>query len=79
MLSIVNTWGHMQYFFKSCLVIAYTGLCSVSLMRMQWRPVPQQINAKLRNSYNALVYITNIFMQFAWQGFLTIIWWQLFF
>jgi hypothetical protein len=35
MLSIVDTWGRMQYFFKSCLAIVATGFCSVSLTRMR--------------------------------------------
>ncbi len=60
MLSNVSTLGHTQYFFKSCLAIATTGLCSVSLLRMYWPLVPQnRTNAMLRNSYDALVYIAN--------------------
>jgi hypothetical protein len=43
MLSIVYTWGRMQYFFKSCLATVTTGFCSVSLTRMHWHPVPQEI------------------------------------
>jgi hypothetical protein len=43
MLSIVNTWGCMQYFVESCFAIVTTGFCSVSLTRMHWHPVPQQI------------------------------------
>jgi hypothetical protein len=51
MLSNVSIWRHMQYFFKSCLAIATTGLCSVSLMRMHWRLVPQnRTNAILHNN-----------------------------
>ncbi len=34
MWSIVDTWGRMQYFFKSCSAIVTTGFCSVSLTRM---------------------------------------------
>jgi hypothetical protein len=34
MLSIVYTWGCMQYFFKSYLAIVTTGFGSVSLMRI---------------------------------------------
>jgi hypothetical protein len=60
MLSNVTTWGRMQYFFKSCLAIVTTGLCSVSLMRTHWPLVSQnKTNAMLRNNYDALVYITN--------------------
>jgi hypothetical protein len=43
MLSIVDAWECMQYFFQSCFAIATTGNCSVSLTRMHWHPVPQQI------------------------------------
>ncbi len=43
MLSIIDTWGRMQYFFKSCFAIVTTGFCSVSLTRMHWDPPPQQI------------------------------------
>jgi hypothetical protein len=42
MLSIVDTWGCMQYFFKSCFAIRTTSFCSVSLTRMHWHLVPQQ-------------------------------------
>jgi hypothetical protein len=34
MLSIVDTWGHLQHFFKSCFAIVTTSFCSVSLTRM---------------------------------------------
>ncbi len=44
MLSIVDTWGRMQYFFKTCFAIVTTGFCLVSLTRMHWHPVPQEIN-----------------------------------
>ncbi len=43
MLSIVDTWGCMQYFFKSCFSIVTTGFCLVSLTWMHWHPVPQEI------------------------------------
>ncbi len=48
MLSIVDTWGCMQYFLKSCFAIATSGFCSVSLTRMHWHPFPQ----KIKQSYN---------------------------
>ncbi len=48
MLSIVDTWGHMQYFLKSCFAKVTTGFCSVSLTRMDWHPVPK----KMKQSYN---------------------------
>ncbi len=47
MLSIIDTWGHMNYFFKSGFVIATTGFSSVSLMQMNWCLVPQQIKCKV--------------------------------
>ncbi len=44
MLSIVDTWGCIQHFFKSCLAIVTIGFCSVTLTRMHWHPVPQEIS-----------------------------------
>ncbi len=70
MLSNVNTWGHMQYFFKSCLAIATTSLCSVRLMRMHWCLVLQnRWNAMLCNINSALVYITNGKAIVYWKSF----------
>ncbi len=57
MLPIVDTWGHMQYFFKSCFAMVTTGFCSVSLTRMHWHLVPQEIKQSYTN--NALVYNIN--------------------
>ncbi len=59
MLSIVDTWGRMQYFFKSCFAIVTTGFCSVSLMRMHWHKVPQEIKQSYTKNYDALVYNIN--------------------
>ncbi len=76
MLSNVSTWGCMQYFFKFCLAIATTGLCSVSLMRMHWCLIPQnRTNTMLRNNYNALVYTDKLFPK---KGFFPIVRWRLF-
>ncbi len=43
-LSIVDTWGRIQHFFKSCLAIVTIGFCSATLTRMHWHPVPQEIS-----------------------------------
>ncbi len=59
MLSIVDTWGCIQHFFKSCFAIVTIGCCSVSLTRMQWHPVPQKIKQSYTKNYNALVYNIN--------------------
>jgi hypothetical protein len=39
MLSAVDTWGHLQYFVKSCFAVATTSFCSV-LMKDALRPGP---------------------------------------
>ncbi len=72
MLSIVDTWGHMQYFFKSCFAIVTTSFCSVSLTRMHWHPVvPQEIKQSYTKNYNALVYtIKQARQSFSQQGFM---------
>ncbi len=44
MLSIVDTWGHIQHSFNSCFAIVTIGFCSVSLTRMHWHPVPQKLS-----------------------------------
>ncbi len=67
MLPIVYTWGCMQYFFKSCFAIVTPGVCSVSLMRMHWHPVPQEIKQSYTKNCNALVYNTNQVRQFFFQ------------
>ncbi len=59
MLSIVDTWGRIQYFIKSCLAIVTIGFCSVSLTRMHWHPVPQKIKQSYTKNYNTLVYNIN--------------------
>jgi hypothetical protein len=38
MLSTVDTWGRMQYFFKPSFAIATTSFCSVSLMEDELTP-----------------------------------------
>ncbi len=43
MLSVVDTWGRIQHFLKSCLAIVTISFSSVSLTRMHWHPVPQKI------------------------------------
>jgi hypothetical protein len=58
MLSIVDTWGCIQHFFKSCLAIVTIGFYSVSLTRMHWHPVPQKKQSYTKN-YNILVYNIN--------------------
>ncbi len=58
-LSMVNIWGRIQHFFKSCLAIVTISFCSVSLMRMHWHPVLQKIKQKLHENYNTLVYNIN--------------------
>ncbi len=71
MLSIVDTRGHIQHFFKSCLAIVTIGCCSVSLTRMHWHPVPQKIKQSYTKNYNALVYNINQARQsFSQQGFM---------
>ncbi len=47
MLSIVDTWGRIQHFFKFCFAIVTTGFCSVSLTRMHRHPVPQKIKTTM--------------------------------
>ncbi len=59
MLSIVNTWGCIQHFVKSCLAIVTISFCSVSLMRMHWHPVPQKVKQSYTKNYNTLVYNIN--------------------
>ncbi len=59
MLSIVDTWGCIQHFFKSCLAIVTMGFCSVSLTRMHWHPVPQKVKQSYTKNYNTLVYNIN--------------------
>ncbi len=71
MLSIVDTWGRIQHFFKSCYAIGTIGCCSVSLPRMHWHPVPQKIKQSYTKNYNALVYNINQAKQsFSQQGFM---------
>ncbi len=43
MLSIVDTWGCIQYFFESCFAIVTTSFYLVSLTKMHWHLVPQEI------------------------------------
>jgi hypothetical protein len=70
MLSILDTWGCMQYLFKSCSAIVTTSFCSVSLTRMHWHLVPQKIKQNYTKNYNALVYNINQKKQsFSQQGF----------
>ncbi len=59
MSSIVDTWGHIQNFFKSCFAIVTIGCCSVSLSRMHWHRVPPKIKQSYTNNYDALVYNIN--------------------
>jgi hypothetical protein len=59
MLSIVDTWGCMQYFFKSCFAMVTTSFCSVSLTRMHWHLVSQGTKQSYTKNYNALVYNIN--------------------
>ncbi len=60
MLPIVDRWGGIQHFFKSCLVAIVTiGFCSVSLTRMHWYPLPQKIKQSYTKNYNTLVYNIN--------------------
>ncbi len=55
-LSIVDTWGCIQHFFKSWFAIIVTiGFCSVSLTRMHWHLVSQKIKQSYTKNYNALV------------------------
>ncbi len=72
MLSIVDTWGRIQHFFKSCFAIVTIGsCCSVSLTRMHWHPIPQKIKQSYTKNYNALVYNINQTRQpFSQQGFM---------
>ncbi len=71
MLSIVDTWGHIQHFFKSCFAIVTIGCCSVSLTRMHWHPAPQKIKQSYTKSYDALVHNINQARQsFFRQGFM---------
>ncbi len=70
MLSIVDTWGYIQHFFKSCLAIVTISFCSVSLTRMHWYPVPQKMRQSYTKNYDALVYYINQARQsFSQQGF----------
>ncbi len=59
MLSIVDTWGRIQHFFKSRFSIVTISFCSVSLIRMHWHPVPQKIKQSYTKNYDALVYNIN--------------------
>jgi hypothetical protein len=70
MLSIVDTWGRIQHFFKSCFAIVIIGCCSVSLMRMHWHPVPQKIKQSCTKNYDALVYNSNQARQSFSRGFM---------
>jgi hypothetical protein len=70
MFSIVDTWGFIQHFFKSCLAIVTIGFCSVSLTRMHWHPVPQKIKQSYTKNYDTLVYNINQARQsFSRRGF----------
>ncbi len=70
MLSIVDTWGRIQHFFKFCLAIVTIGFCSVSLMRMHWHLVPQKIKQSYTKNYHTLVYNINQARQsFSQHGF----------
>jgi hypothetical protein len=67
MLSIVDTWGCIQHFFKSCIAILTIGSCSVSLTRMHWHLVPPQ---KIMQSYTKNYHNINHARQsFSQQGF----------
>ncbi len=68
-LSIVDTWGCIQHFFKSCLAIVTIGCCSVSLRRVHWHPVPKKKKQSYTKNYNALVYnINQVRKSFSQQG-----------
>ncbi len=70
MFSIVDIWGRIQHFFKSCLAIVTIGFCSVGLTRMHWLPAPQKIKQSYTKNYNTLVYNINQARQsFSQQGF----------
>ncbi len=70
MLSIVDTWGRIQHFFKSCFAIVTIGFCSVSLTRMHWHLVPQKIKQSYTKNYDALIYNINQTRQyFSQRGF----------
>jgi hypothetical protein len=71
MLSIVDTWGHIQNFFKSCFGVLTIGFCSVSLTRMHWHSVPQIIKQSYTKNYDALVYnINQVRQSFPQWGFM---------
>jgi hypothetical protein len=70
MLSIVDTWGHIQHFFQSCLAIVTIDFCSVTLTRMHWHPVPPGNKQSYPKNYDTLVYNINQARQsFSQQGF----------
>jgi hypothetical protein len=56
MLSIIDTRGRIQHFFKSCFAIVTIACCSASLTRMHGHPVPQ----KIKQSYTKELQYTGI-------------------
>jgi hypothetical protein len=70
MLSIVETWGCIQHFFKSCLAIMTIGFCSVSITRIHWHLGPQKIKQSYTKNYSTLVYnINQVRQSFSQPGF----------
>ncbi len=70
-LSIVDTWGRIQHFFKSCFTIVNIGFCSISLTRMHWHQVLQKIKQSYTENNNALVYnINQARPSFSQRGFM---------
>jgi hypothetical protein len=68
MLSIVDTWGRIEHFFKSCFTIVTIGFCSVSLTRMHWHPVLQKIKQSYTKNFDALVFINQAGQSFSQQA-----------
>ncbi len=71
MLSIADTWGCMQYFFKSCFVIVTTSFHSVRLTRMHQHPVPQKIKQSYTRAKMHCYTTSNRWGNFFQRGFLT--------
>ncbi len=78
MLSIVDTWGRIQHFFKSCFAIVTIDCCSVSLMRMHWHPVLQNIKqVTLRTAMHWYTTSTRQGNLFPNKVLCQIAWWRL--
>ena len=73
MLSIVDTWGCIQHFFKVLISHITIGSCSVSLTRMHWHlvPPPKKCKVTLRTTMHWYTTSTRQGNLFSQQGFVS--------